>query len=264
MWVTHPVFDIFSDIFASRENALTRVDPRTKLILTLLLIFCTILSEMVWFPLVVFTCCLVAMALIRIPPGLVLLRLCGPLGIVAVLIVLQMFLSGSTPLVTLHFGPWTLIASKEGLARGILLGSRVLAAVSTVILLGSVTPAHKIFAALRWFKVPEGWVEIAMLVYRYTFSLLDQTSDVLTAQRARLGYSSVKTSLSSVGVVAGTVLIRAMDQAMRTYEAMTLRGYQGSMPFGPLPALGQQDVRILTVGIPVILMAFLFMERYIV
>jgi cobalt/nickel transport system permease protein len=257
------VFELFSDIFASRENALTRIDPRAKLAFALLLILCTILSEMVWFPLAVLTCSLAAMALIRIPPGLILLRLSGPLGIVAVLIVLQTFLSGSTPLMSLHLGPWTFTACQEGLARGILLGSRVLAAVSVIVLLSSVTPAHKIFAALRWFKIPEGWVEIAMLVYRYIFSLLDQTSDVLTAQRARLGYSSVKTSLNSVGVVAGTVLIRAMDQAMRTYEAMTLRGYQGSMPYGSLPSLRRIDAWMLIVAVPVTVIIFLFLERYV-
>ena len=76
--------------------------------------------------------------------------------------------------------------------RGVLLGSRVLGAVSVMLLLSSVTPAYKIFGALRWFHVPEGWVEIALLVYRYTFLLSDQTADIAAAQRVRLGYSVVR------------------------------------------------------------------------
>ncbi len=237
------MFEIFSDIFACRDNVFTRMDPRVKLMTAITLIIGVVFSSKVFFPLTVLVFCLSAMFVVGMPARLVLLRIAGPLGIVAVLVVLQAFLSGSTPLFAVNLIHWKLTATDEGLRRGIVLGSRVLGAVSVMLLLSSVTPAYKIFNALRWFRVPEGWVEIALLVYRYTFSLLDQTSDVMLAQSTRLGYSSMRKSLSSVGVLAGTVITRSMDQAMRTYEAMTLRGYQGSMPFGPLPGLKTTDLR---------------------
>ncbi len=99
------------------------------------------------------------------PVKLVLLRLMAPMGIVAVLVVLQAFLTGATGLASFSVAGYRCVATEEGLMRGLLLGSRVLAAVSVMLLLSSVTPAYKIFAALRWFRVPEGWVEIALLVY---------------------------------------------------------------------------------------------------
>jgi cobalt/nickel transport system permease protein len=141
----------------------------------------------------------------------------------------------------------------------LLMGSRVLGSVSVVLLLSSVTPAHRIFHSLRWLGVPRGWVEIAALMYRYTFTLLDQTADVLAAQRVRLGYSGLKRSLASLGVLAGAVIVQSMEQATRTYEAMSLRGYQGHMPFGPLPALSRKDLWTLglvgagVIGIQVVL-----------
>jgi energy-coupling factor transporter transmembrane protein EcfT len=42
-------------------------------------------------------------------------------------------------------------------------------------------------------------------------------------------------------VVAGTVILRSVDQAVRSHEAMRVRGYRGEMPFGPLPGLGRRD-----------------------
>jgi cobalt/nickel transport system permease protein len=174
--------------------------------------------------------------------------------------VLQAFLTGTTPLASFSLVGWKLIATEEGLMRGVLLGSRVLGAVSVMLLLSSVTPAYRIFGALRWFHVPEGWVEIALLVYRYTFVLLDQTADIASAQRVRLGYSSLGRSLSSAGVLAGTVVARSMDQAMRTYEAMTLRGYQGRLPIGPLPELKARDWRTMFVVSPVIVAVHLIAE----
>ena len=109
-----------------------------------------------------------------------------------------------------------------------------------MLLFSLVTPAHRIFHALLWFRIPQGWVEIAMLMYRYIFSLLDDTADVAAAQRVRLGYNGTRRSLSSIGSLAGAVIIRSLDQAAHTHEAMSLRGYGGLIPFAPLPEMCRQ------------------------
>lgn len=251
------MFDIFSDIFARRENALTKVDPRTKLVVAFLVICVVILSKHPLLPLCVAGTCLVTMLVIRIPIKLICVRLLAPMGIVFVLIVLKTFLTEGTPIAVLSILGHEFIASAEGLKHGLVLASRVLGAVSVVLLLSSVAPAHQVFHALRWFRVPDAWVEIALLIYRYVFALLDQTSDVMVAQRVRLGYSSVTRSVSSVSVLAGTVVGRSMDQAMRTFEAMTLRGYNGKYPFAPLPPLSRSDRFIMVTGCSVVVAAYL-------
>ncbi len=254
------MFELFSDIFACRDNALTRMDPRPKMVIALALIVAVVLSKQPFFPTLVFVSCTVGMLWLKMPVKLVLLRLVMPMGIVLVLVVLQAFLTGATQLGSFSLVGYRFVATEEGLMRGVLLGSRVLGAVSVMLLLSSVTPAYKIFGALRWFRVPEGWIEIALLVYRYIFVLLDQTADIAAAQRVRLGYSTMGRSLSSAGVLAGTVVARSMDQAMRTYEAMTLRGYQGRLPMGPLPGLKAADHRCMLIIPPAIVAVYLIME----
>lgn len=254
------MFELFSDIFACRDNVLTRMDPRPKMVIALALIVAVVLSKQVIFPALVFVSCTAGMLSLRMPVKLVLLRLVAPMGIVLTLVVLQAFLTGATPIASFHLAGYLLVATEEGLIRGLLLGSRVLGAVSVMLLLSSVTPAYKIFGALRWFRVPESWVEIALLVYRYIFVLLDQTADIAAAQRVRLGYSTVSRSLSSAGVLAGTVVARSMDQAMRTYEAMTLRGYQGRLPVGSLPKMNVADYWSMLTIPPAIGAAWLIVE----
>ncbi len=254
------MFELFSDIFACRDNALTRMDPRPKMVIAFTLIAAVVMSKQAFFPLLVFLSCMTGMLRLRMPVKLVLLRLLMPMGIVLVLVVLQAFLTGATPLGSFSLAGYRFVATEEGLMRGVLLGSRVLGAVSVMLLLSSVTPAYKIFGALRWFHVPEGWVEIALLVYRYTFVLLDQATDIASAQRVRLGYSSPMRSFMSMGVLAGTVVARSMDQAMRTYEAMTLRGYQGRLPTGPLAELSVRDWRTMFVVSPGIVAVYLIVE----
>jgi cobalt/nickel transport system permease protein len=55
-----------------------------------------------------------------------------------------------------------------------------------------------------------------------------------TAQTLRLGYRGAARSIRSAGTLAGAVLVKSLDQAARTSEAMVLRGYAGTMPVGAL------------------------------
>ena len=254
------MFDLFSDIFACRDNVLTRMDPRPKFLIALVTIVLVVLCSKVFMPVLVLVLCQGALVALRIPFRLVLMRLAAPLGIVVVLMALQAFTVTGTELFSTSLFGRHLVASWEGLNRGLLLSARVLAAVSVMVLLSSVTPAHKIFHALRCFGLPEAWVEIALLMYRYTFALVDQACDVAAAQRVRLGYSTARRSLSSAGVLAGTVLIRSIDQAMRTHEAMTLRGYQGTILYCSLPAMGRSDRLFMWAGPAVALVLFFLCE----
>lgn len=249
-------FDLFSDIFTRRDNILRRMDPRAKLVIALATILAVILSTRIDLPIAVFAICLGAMLAVRIPLRLIVVRLAAPLGVVLVLVVLQSIMVGATPFITIMVGGLKLTATNEGMRRGLLIGSRVVGAVSVMLLLSSVTPAHDIFRALRWFRIPQGWVEIAMLMYRYTFTLLDQTADVVAAQQVRLGYTSFRRSLASMGVLVGTVMLRSIDQATNTHEAMVARGYRNTMPFGPMPGMDTKDRWILCIALLAVLSAY--------
>ena len=229
--------EIFSDLFARQDNVLARVDPRTKLIVALAVLAAVIFSPTPAIPLAVFILCVASTVAMGVPPRLVALRLTAPLGIASVLMVLQSVFTGSTTM-------WRLlgiVVTREGFHTGLVMSSRVVGGMSVMLLLSSVTPAHKIFLALRAMGLSKSWVEIAMLMYRYIFVLLDLTADVTDAQRVRLGYSGVRRGLSSAGVVAGVVVLRAVDQAVRTNEAMRARGYKGDIPMGALPPLQRRD-----------------------
>jgi len=240
----HRTFEVFSDIFAFRDNAASRMDARVKLFVALSAIVAVILSSRAVLPLAVGATCLAFMAALRVPARLIVARVAAPLGLVAVIVVLRPFLMGGTPLFTVPLFGWTLTATREGALEGLLFGARVFGAVSVVLLLGMVTPAHKVFAALRWARVPKGWVEIAMLMYRYVFALLDDAADVAAAQQVRLGYANLRLALKSAGVLAGAVLLRSIDQAEKTHNAMVARGYQGTLPMGTLGPVPRRDVAI--------------------
>jgi cobalt/nickel transport system permease protein len=254
------MFELFSDIFTYRDNALTRIDPRVKLFVALAAIIAVVTAARPILPLGVFVLCLGTIAILRIPAKLVALRLAAPFSTVAILVVIQTFITGTTPLFTLTLGSWTLTAKAEGLRQGLLLGTRVLGAISIVLLLGIATPAHRIFQALRGFRISKDWVEIAILMYRYIFVLMDRAGDLAAAQRLRLGYTAPRRAFASFTALAGATVVHSFEQAGRTHDAMRLRGYRGTMPFGPLPALGRRNLVLLVLLLTVIAAAYGFFE----
>ena len=254
-----PVFELFSDIFAYRDNTLSRIDPRVKLLLAILAIFSVLISRSFVFPLAIFAVCVAGTAAIRMPVRLMLARLAAPFGIVLMVFLLQSLLIGSTSLFSFSFFGWHASFMREGALRGALLGCRVLGAVSVLLLLSSTTRAHQVFHALRWMGVPKEWVEVGMLMYRYVFMLLDQAGDVMDAQRVRLGYSSLGRSLISSGSLAGTVIEAAIEQGIRTCEAMEVRGYKGYMPFGDLPRICSKDRHILWLTSITLVIAYIWL-----
>jgi len=239
------VFELFSDIFTYRENRLTEVDPRVKLVVALAAILLVLVSGRPALPLLVAGAALGTMFALRFPFRVVTARLSLPAGMVCVVFALRLFTTSGETLFTLELAGVVLHATREGLRAGGLAAVRVLAATSVLVLLGMVAPAHALFRALLWFRLPRSLVEVGLLMYRFIFVLLDIAADMATAQTLRLGYRGAARSLRSVGILAGAVLMKSLDQAARTSEAMVLRGYAGTIPVGALRPVPRSELRWL-------------------
>ncbi len=235
------MFELFSDIYADRGNRFTRMDARAKLFAAAATLAAVITAPGPALPVAIWSLCVAALASIGIRTTMIAVRMAPALTMAAVLLILNMFLMGKTPIAHLGFGGWRLIVMQEGLHQGIQLGARVMGATGVLLFLGFTTPAHCVFQAMRWYGAPESWVELAISVYRHIFTLIDAASDMYAAQRVKLGYADARRGMRSAGVLAGSVLLRSMEQATRTHEAMLARGYTGNSVMGPLPVLVKTD-----------------------
>jgi len=258
------VFELFSDIFTYRENRLTEVDPRVKLVVALAAILLVLASGRPALPLLVAGVALSVMAALRFPPGVVAARLSIPLGMVLVVFTLRLFTVPGETLFTVELAGTALQATREGFLVGACAALRIFAATSVLVLLGMVAPAHALFRALLRFRVPRSLVEIGLLMYRFIFVLLDIAADMATAQTLRLGYHGAARSLRSVGDLAGAVLVKSLDQAARTSEAMVLRGYAGTMPVGALPPLPRRELRWMLGLVAALLLVYIAGETAVV
>jgi cobalt/nickel transport system permease protein len=114
----------------------------------------------------------------------------------------------------------------DAAARAGSLVGHALAGSAAVLLLATTTPMSDLLPALRRLRVPAAVVEVASVVYRMLFVLLDSLRTIREAQTARMGYSSLRRSYRSSGTLAAAVLTRSWDRARRLQEGLAGRGME--------------------------------------
>ena len=72
-------------------------------------------------------------------------------------------------------------------------------------------------------------------MYRSVFIFLEEASVMYHAQDTRLGYSGIRNSYRSLGLLAGNLFIRSWLRGEALYRSMESRCYQGN-----LPSMGKQ------------------------
>ena len=114
----------------------------------------------------------------------------------------------------------------DAAARAGSLVGHAVAGSAAVLLLATTTPMSDLLPALRRLRVPAAVVEVASVVYRLLFVLLESLDTIREAQTARMGYSSLRRSYRSSGALAAAVLTRSWDRARRLQEGLAGRGME--------------------------------------
>jgi cobalt/nickel transport system permease protein len=166
----------------------------------------------------------VALVLLLGPAGLGARRLLravrGPLAFVVV---------GAVPLLFSVGGPTLVRLDPGGAGAALALTGRATAALLCLLLFAATTPLADTLPRLTRLGVPAAVVEVAGLVYRLLFLLLDRITAVRAAQAGRLGFRDWRTSFRSVAGQAGAIFVSAFDRARRMEQGLALRGEPGSL-----------------------------------
>ncbi|MFP5068713.1 cobalt ECF transporter T component CbiQ [Pseudonocardia nantongensis] len=169
-----------------------------------------------------------------------LLRL--PLGFVLV---------GAIPLlITVGGDPW-LAPAPGGPVRAAELVGRSMAAVSCLILFAATTPVSDALPRLRFIPAPV--TEVALLIYRMLFLLLDSLHAVREAQTLRMGFGSWRATYRSLAGQGSAIFVRAFDRARRLEAGLASRGYDGVLRVRP----GERPVSVVFVTASAVLLATL-------
>jgi cobalt/nickel transport system permease protein len=219
-----------SDRYQNGTSRIHRLDPRVKVIVTLLFIISNvIMPDGAWiafalsFGLVTLVC---ALANIGIFFALKRSFVALPFALVAVTVV---FTTPGQPLAGWQIGSGALVATDAGLVRFLSILTRSWLSVQMAIVLTAVTPIPDLLHALRHLRVPPLLVAVIGLMVRYLTILSDEALRLMRARDARSvgSGSSLLWRAQVTGNMVGQLFLRSYDRSERVYQAMLARGFDG-------------------------------------
>lgn len=225
---------LFAEDVARQAGLLQALDPRAKLLGALALLIATNLSHNLLVLLALYLLTLPMAYASRVPMGFYLKRvwLFMPFftGVVALPALFSPFSPG-TPMITLidSASPKIFLAiTLPGIITAAFLLLRVGTSVSIAVLLVLTTRWTILLKALRVLRVPQAFVLILGMTYRYIYVLLHAANNMFLARQSRLvGRVSSADDRRWLTASMGTLLAKSYELSDQVYLAMQSRGFRG-------------------------------------
>jgi len=226
------------DRYEQRSSAIHQLDPRVKVVLTLLFILSNVaLPDGAWWAFLAAWLLLLAVnRAAHFSFGYLFKRsfIALPFALAAVSVI---FTQSGSPLASWQIGSHTLAISDAGAMRFASILIRSWLSVQMAILLTATTQFPDLMHALHHLRVPQVLVSIISFMYRYLFVLADEVMRLLRARDARSARltadgkpgGTLVWRAKVTGSMAGQLLIRSLDRSDRVYNAMLARGYRGHL-----------------------------------
>lgn len=220
---------VFTERYAKREGLLQGIDPRIKLTSLLLIIITVSLVRYTKIIVGIYLFTLLLAHLSNIDLYFFVKRVWVFIPIFAGIIAFPSIFNIVTPgepLLTFY----GLTVTKPGLFGAILFVSRVATSVSLAVLLALTTTWTDLMKSLRSIKVPQIFVLVFAMAYRYIFLLLRMIQDMHFARRSRtIKSQGSREGQNWVGSRIGFLFIKSLKLSEDIHSAMISRGFRGKV-----------------------------------
>ena len=206
------------------------VDPRVKIVATLSLVLAANLAHSIPILIVLYLLALLVAAAGRIPLGFFVRRVWLFLPFFTAIIALPAifsFVTPGAPLVVISQHPYIAI-TEQGVRSALPLLLRVATSVSFGIILILTTRWGELLRSLSSLHVPQVFVLILGMTYRYIFLLLHSANDMFMARKSRqVGRVSGSGERRWIAGSMGALLGKSYHLSDEVYLAMVSRGFRG-------------------------------------
>ncbi|WP_041971575.1 cobalt ECF transporter T component CbiQ [Geobacter sp. OR-1] len=238
------------DLLANGDSSLHRLDPRAKVLATLIFIISVVsfgkyeLSALLSF--FIFPAVLIGIA--NLPAGFILRK--------AILVLPFAFVVGlfnpvldRAPLVTVG----TMVIS-GGIVSWIAIMAKAMLTVTAALILVAITGFPAICRALEQMGTPQAFVIQLMFLYRYIFVLTEEAGRTSRARQLR-ACGKKGLGIASYGSMIGHLLLRTWQRAERVHMAMIARGFDGEFHTRQLARFGMAEA-VFLIGWGVLFVTF--------
>lgn len=222
---------IFADEYAARKGFLQSLDPRIKTLTFLLFIVLAIVTKSLVVLLFLYGLSLLLTYLSKIELVFFLKRTWIFIPLFSIFVVIPALFSvfsPGKPITTLNLFLFKLTITEQGLSSAVLFIMRVATSVSFAVLLSITTKHFELLKVLRVFRIPQVFVMIVGMCYRYIFLFVETVENTYLAIKSRIGGRiHYRQGQHIVAWNIAYLWTRSYQLNEEVYKAMRSRGYRG-------------------------------------
>ena len=219
----------FIDQYSDRDSIIHRLDPRSRLVATLLFILAVALTVPAnWAAFAAyFTIMAVLLLLSKVPIGYVIKRSLIVMPFVAMIAIFVPFFREGEVAGSYNIWLWQLSVTYSGLQILTNILIKAWLSVLSLIWLTSTTSFPLLMHGLEQLRRPRVMIMILSFMYRYIFVIVDETMRMKQARDSRNFGGGRLWQIRTIGNMIGTLFIRSYEKGERVYAAMVARGFEG-------------------------------------
>jgi cobalt/nickel transport system permease protein len=219
---------LFAEEISGKPGLFQSLDPRVKVLSMLALLIAVSLSRSLFVITGIYLLALILALFSSIPADFFIKRVWLVLPFFTGLIVVPaLFITPGPTLVQLPLG---LVITRTGLTTVLFLLLRVSTSVSLTLLLILTTPWNTVLSALSVLRIPDVFILILGMTYRYIYLLLHTANDMFLSRKSRVvGRLDAAEDRRMLAAISGTLLSKSLDMSSEVYLAMQSRGFRGTI-----------------------------------
>lgn len=219
---------VFSDECALKKGFLQSLDPRAKIAGFFLLIIQTVLAREINTVFLLYSLCLLFIVFSKINLAFFLKRTWIFIPVFSLFIALPALLAPGEPLFSWKLPGITFVITRQGLGGAGIFVARVIACVSFAVALSLTTRHAALLKSLRVFKIPQVFIMILGMCYRYIYLFAEIIRDIYLAVKSRIGAGvEYRKGQELAAWNISALWERSVKTNEDVYRAMLSRGYRG-------------------------------------
>lgn len=214
------------DELASKDSPIHMLDGRIKLISSIFIIVIAAFSNNIFIPIIleIFLLIIIKIARLSYIDSFKRIALLLPFG--GAIIIFQPFIHPGNVLWSYS---WLRITD-TGLNWAILLITRMIVSLTSIVILSSTSPMQQIVASFRRLKMPKDLAMILSIMVRFLFVFIDELAAIRKSQKSRNFHihsklTPYKWRIKQVGYSIAMMFVKSYEQGERVYKSMISRGF---------------------------------------
>jgi cobalt/nickel transport system permease protein len=222
---------VFTEELARKDAWLQKIDPRAKLVMFLVMVLTASLSHTLVILIALYLVTLLAAYASRLPFDFFVRRVWIGVPLFAGLVIMpSIFLTKGPLLFEITAGPLHLGPTLPGLMGATIFVARVGVSVSLAVLLVLTTPWADLLKSLQALRVPQVFILLLSMTYRYIFLFLHTANGMLAARKSRtVGHTSGNEHRSWISGSIAALMHRSFKMSNDVYAAMAARGFNNTI-----------------------------------